>query len=369
MIAGTSGEGSSVVIDGIGKAWQLASSSECTDWAIPCERVTIHRALDNLGSELRPQGFQISGVFDPWPLWVAHRSSKVADDNPRFGTTHQAMDWGEVAIDEGTFAFREIGGACRFRFRSENQADLWPAFDAVYSGLCFLFGCRVRLRGWQCWVNEQMENVLLGGRPAAVTRVYPPLDNFLWSLKGPSGFEEVLALASRFLLTGLGQKVRAMLALIWDAADLPIQSRLLVTATTLEGLVRRVQRHEEQPFAYTEQVRECLTQAGAAATLLKRVEGLLSSMAGLHVPTVLKQWLKEGRYNVRAEEVDAFKRRRNPLAHGAMLVMPEDSQARQDLALMTNLVNKVILVEMDYHGPYADYSASRSYDDHCSVII
>jgi hypothetical protein len=325
--------------------------------------------LDDLGPELRPKGFQLNGVFEAWPVGVAYRSSRVEDNNPRFGTTHFGLDWGEIAFDERVFAYREVGSRCQFRLLSQSRADLDSFFKATYSGLCFLFGCRVRIRGWQRRINEKMENVLFGGRQVAVRRVYPPLDNFLWHMKGTTGFEETLALASRFFLTEKGQKVRASLSLLWDAADLPIQSRLLIAATTLEGLVREVAQHEEQSFAYMPQVTECLRKAGAEVVIIKRVEGLLTSMRGLHVPTELRRWVEEQCYAARDDEVTAFKRRRHPLVHGGMLDDPTDPEAKQDLALITNLINKVILNQMGYRGPYADYAGPRDYSSRCPVIM
>jgi len=275
---------------------------------------------------------------------VAGRCSTFTDSNPAFGKTHETLDWGEVVANGVRLAFREVGRVCRFRIRAASPSSCWSSFDAIHAALSFLFGCRVRLRGWQFSSQVDMENVLLGNRPTAMRRVYPPLDNFLWQRRGDlTGFEKPLALAWAFFLTPIGQTIRPLLYLVWDSADLALESRLLNSATALEGMVRALERDHGTPLPYADKVIAYLEGLNIAAADLARWRGLVGGTGQLHVPTVLRRWVSEGRYLVREEELKAFSRQRHPLAHGSMLNDAGDGAAKQDLALLMNLINKVLL--------------------------
>ena len=364
-----SDEGSSVEIS-TGENGKLTSGNECTDWELPCERITVRRELTELPPELQPEDAQLTGVFDPWPLRVAGRASTTRDDNPAFGRTIETGDWGKITVDGTDFVFREIGGACRFRLRATNPETTWKICASIHVSLNFLFGCRARLRGWQQMAGPSMENVLLGNRPKAMRRTYPPLDNFLWRLRwGPTGFEQPLALASSFFLSPTGMKVNPLLHLLWDTADLEMESRLLTAATVLEGLVRNVETCEETPMPLGDQVLRYVEDLMPNGSILARWRGLLAGMGGMHVPTILRQWVSDGRHQASEEERQAFVNRRHPLAHGSMLADATDPAAGRDLALLMNLVNKVVLTQMGYRGPFADYSVDRDYSRACPIIV
>lgn len=364
-----SDEGSSVEIS-TGENWKHISVCECTDWILPCEKITVRSNLTELQPASQPEVVQLTGVFDPWPLWVAGRGSTIKDDNPFFGKHTETLDWGKITVGETDFVFRKIGGAGCFRLRAADMETIWKIFGTVHASLNFLFGCRVRLRGWQQVDGPVIESVLMGDRPKAMRRVCPPLDNGLWLLRGGlTGFEQPLALASSFFLTPIGIKLSPLLHLLWDSADLEMESRLLTAATVLEGLVRRVEACGKTPLPLRDKVLEYLKSLNPDEAVLARWQGLLNGSRGIHVPTVLRQWATDGRYQAREDEIQAFVRRRHPLAHGSMLQKTDETAAKHDLSLLMNLINKVVLHSMDYRGPFADYSTDRDYNKFCPIII
>jgi len=373
-IIGSTDNGSKVEINCIGKDWKVISSGECIDWELPCEEVTVRWDLNELPPKLQPEGCQLSGVFDPWPLGVAGRKSIVRDDNPAFGKERGALDWGQITVNGINFSFREVGDACHFRLRASDTETIWKTFEAIRAGLSFLFGCRVRLRGWGQMVGPNVESVLLGDRPRAMRRVYPPLDNGLWQLRKDStendlrGFEQPFTLASSFFLSPMGEKFRPLLQLAWDAADLTMESRLLTAAVVLEGLVREVETCSRTPLPFSNEVLSHIKNLTADETVLARWQGLVNGSQQLHVPTVLRQWASNGRYQATEEECKAFKTRRNPLAHGSSLKDTDDT-AKRDLSFLMNLINKVVLTQMGYRGPFADYSGNRDYNQSCPIML
>jgi hypothetical protein len=265
-------------------------------------------------------------------------------------------------------AFREAGDTCLFRIRGAGTDVVWERFQSIQAGLSFLFGCRIRVRGWQLVVGPAIESVLLGERPRASKRVYPPLDNMLWLVRGPARFEEVVALAAEFFMTQLGDSIRAGLEILWDAADMSMDSRLLVAATVLEGVVRKVNTGG-RPLPLKDDILAHLRTLTSERPVLDRWTGLLNGAENLHVPTILARWVEERRYQARSEELRAFKSRRNPLAHGHLLPTSGGSGASQDMGHLSNLINKIVLTHMGYRGPFADYGQARDYSKCFPIIV
>lgn len=165
----------------------------------------------------------------------------------------------------------------------------------------------------------------------------------------------------------LGLVIQGAHAMIWDSGGSTTQVRGLAVSAAVEALSREmdrkllpkpvVARHEPAILELVESNESVVAHPG-----FKRLKGLIQSSWGQRSPSdVLRELAAGVRPLLTSNEVQAWKRLRNLLAHGRFHPDEHDGPARlyRTTFLSQNIVNKMTLALAGYEGCFRDYSQTN----------
>lgn len=301
------------------------------------------------------------------PLWV--RTTKTEVHNEAFGHSSSHRDWLTTSCRLGIVAARRRSNGW-FEVKisprdDELGGDASRVCAAVALAFSFIVGRQCVICGYE-ETNETDEVRRLYARELKGTRntLLPPLG---WELELMENFERLLGLAINFFLSEAGDRIAPFLRISQDAVDNNYQTQLLLSSICLEGLLKEAaktmgptlpQCKEADLSAFDAWLRS--EPLGFSQAFLSRLKGLKGMFNNLSSADIFRDWITRGVLGLADEDHAAWKKTRNPSAHGKFTMNPSHAELQATVfhhGRIQNILNKIMLQLMGYTGIYIDYAA------------
>lgn len=335
-------------------------------------------------------------VFRPWTITLRHRpnsqwdrrghcrtgvfrcrakeifwddAKRVVDEAPTFGST-TARGFSEAEGTGYTIQMRSLddhGVQCHL----VAQAHI-PLDDlSNYLGMAMALATGAHAR-WLCYEGKEsgQQQLFLAVPPKAgpdfPIHYFAPIDHRTMLKDRPALKRFLVCVIDRCLENPDLYMFLNQMCLCWDAIGTTLQVDALVAASVLEGYLNKLSRFMDleaiSSVAPEEQaaLRAALEASPEIANspLLPRLQGFVQSMGQVRAKDVLHALQGGDRPLFSAEEVKAWGKMRNPLAHGSFWLKTHGEH--QNLATrydhVRNMLNKLVMATVGYSGAYCDYS-------------
>jgi hypothetical protein len=346
-------EGYSVGLDSPHVLWDMATGG-----------LTMTHSLQ---ARAKPHRRTIRALLEPPPKhWPRSTSTEV--HNEVFRGSSSKPDWLNATTALGALVARQYSDRffeAQLVLNSDTAPeDPFQIIHAVAQAFSFIVGRRIWIHGLEDINGCGLRRELYPYRAPTENSLRPPLGNNSTYLEN---VETLLGKAVDFFLTAQGVEVAQYLDLCWDTTDNDFNTSVTAVAITLESLLRVAGKRLtiDEP-GHTADDRDALrswieARAGLRTKrFLERVRGFVNNISQPRPIDVLWSWHNEGLLGITPEDVAAWKQSRNPAAHGSLAgkrLSREELQRRFDrFVQVQNLVNRIVLHLIGYHGRYVDYS-------------
>lgn len=347
---------SSVFLDG----FSVHGDSPHVTWDLPLPSVSFREQRSPTGRRT------VRAILGPSPhSWT--RVTETMVTNEFFGGSPSSLDWLRYSPQFGTVAARRRSAewfeVCLHIDSTPVDDNATRLLNAVRWAFGFVMGRECGTRGHlEQRADATVRSIRTDFGPPTRRSLLPP---FPRQWLAHHQVESLLACATNFFLTELGQTVANHLWLLWNTADNAIQTRQAMTSVCVEGLVRLV-AGQQMPADHSQDRVALLALLEAnprsiSNTFRNRLNGWLNTLSQPPSPaTVLRGWAKSGILGVTSEDAEAWQRTRNSVVHANRVRMSTDRERLQgqldEFDRVQNLLNRIVLHLMGYEGPTCNYS-------------
>jgi hypothetical protein len=280
--------------------------------------------------------------------------------NPLFGD-NVSGSWLGVKTDEAIVGAR-MDSELLFHFRvisrTTGAIDSEKQAVAFLNALQFCSGIELECLAYTRATADAEDFILLEPRTRNEGKFYPPLPCHEFEAA-----EKLLQRSMVFFLQQNSGLIRTALHVCRESQKMTFPAKCLPVCSVVEGLADYV-LHDAKRELQAIQI-EALNSIEAhrgekSRNYLERMKKAIKKAEFFTDEESIRRAANWLRFNLTEDEITAWRKLRNPLAHGRFDVDIETPSEIQDklnqAACVANIVNKFVLAIIGYEGVYRDYS-------------
>jgi hypothetical protein len=312
----------------------------------------------------------IGAIVGPVDAQTYPRSSKLIYENPHFSYSREPLDWFEFETIGAKISGNQRGKHCFVKIEAElDLPGLERALESVQLAMSFVEGRNVGLSGYEARIKDQTQRKLFNSAKITQNRFPRPIGTLTVSLNVS---EKVMGLATPFFLSERGRRYSDWLRMCWNSSDNYPSIHVLVLCSTIESFANDY-RDQLQDASFTVSEKEIIqsliqtlnaNRERVGQGFQNRIKNYLGNLHKRGSQDVLREWADRCFLGFAKEDLAAFKRLRNPVAHGEKLLFidPDIAKWEDDIVSiirLQNFLNRFILHSMGYEGMYFDHNEHK----------